>query len=1041
MPKTSFHKRAAQYASLLGTASFLTMIGGGGANAQVNEILVTGSLITGAPSVGVPVTDLDEQDFRDTGALTITEMLADVPSVFAMETVSVARGGGGISYAKDVKIHDFSPGSGVETLLLIDGSRWPVQGHGSDSVDPSIIPNLAVERVDVLTAGASAVYGSDATAGVINVILKRNFEGAVTEGTIGMSTGAGGRFARFGQLYGTTWDTGGVTVSYEFYEQQSVSGAARDYFTGNYEAYGYDDKTWLGHSNPGVVSIGGASTDPTLELLGFLAENGRRACENCYDIPIGTGWDYGAAPEGPTVDWSDIMAGAWTVGADNGQNRRNPWHYGTLLPRQQRNAATITFDQDLFEGISFFGTAFYSNRRAEMLQAAMPSGNASETYSRGGGGYRIPTHNPYYPTNVPNGTDLRVHYLLQPEFRTRNVGGEVAARWSVGFNFSELPFDWAGKVFYSKTDDHNYAYGQNMLNRNAVNAALGNTISASGTGAAYTKPDNVPYLNVFCDATQYQCNSPVTFEYMRAFRDQDSNWLISEWGANFDGPIFDLPGGTIMGAIGAQKLSHNFSYVDETNRNTHSPGVIVRNTQFEEQNVWALFGQLNLPLVGGDFSAPLFEFVDVELGYRYDNYDVYGGVNTPKVAVNWGMGYGFVARGAWGKSFRAPSFAEGSTFAGTRIVPLNPGAGGSAEDAPLDCDGNGSPTPGSVTAILNPTCNPLLEGLGGIQVTGGAGAAVPIRGSGALGPQTVKQWVLGFNWQPPDGFLSGLNVDVAVFNLDVDNIISPHTIGEGVNDPLSTERYIVIPNPAENAFHPSNAAFLELIQNLQATGAATFDPSVVGDIKFIEDGANRNIGKVNMRGIDFNARYDWDMGDLGAWHVGATGYYELDYWEQAAATTPKDNRYEGKNSGHQLKNVRGRIGWTDGAWSATGFVNYHGHKLPFDDIMANAPRCYWDTGFSAGSCYAGSPYNRAPTGEFENMVPSMYLFDLSVGYNTGMTPTNDYLDNIQLQLVVNNILDRQSPFTYHDRGGDYTAFDMYYGELQRVVSFTVTKTW
>jgi hypothetical protein len=280
-----------------------------------------------------------------------------------------------------------------------------------------------------------------------------------------------------------------------------------------------------------------------------------------------------------------------------------------------------------------------------------------------------------------------------------------------------------------------------------------------------------------------------------------------------------------------------------------------------------------------------------------------------------------------------------------------------------------------------------------------------------------------------------------VFNLDVSDLISPHVIGTGVNDPLSTERYIVIPNPAESTPHPSNASFLALIRALQATGSATFDPDVVPDIKFIEDGANTNIGEGQLRGIDFNVRYDWEMGNLGNWHVGAVGYYELESWFQGSPLTPVDDDYEGKNSGARLKNVRGRIGWTDGTFSATAFVNYHGHKLPFDDILNSPPRCYWAPGFSAGSCYSGSPYNPTPYPEFQNMVPSMYLFDLTLGYNTGMTPSNPYLRNLDLQLVVNNIFDRPSPFTYHDRGGDFAAFDMYYGELQRVITLTLTKTW
>jgi outer membrane receptor protein involved in Fe transport len=127
--------------------------------------------------------------------------------------------------------------------------------------------------------------------------------------------------------------------------------------------------------------------------------------------------------------------------------------------------------------------------------------------------------------------------------------------------------------------------------------------------------------------------------------------------------------------------------------------------------------------------------------------------------------------------------------------------------------------------------------------------------------------------------------------------------------------------------------------------------------------------------------------------------------------------------------------------SVTGFVNYFGHKLPFDDILNVPPRCYWAQGFNAGSCYAGSPWNPVPSARFQHMLPSVYLFDLALGYNTGDMPANSYLKNLQLQLVVNNVFDKPSPFTYHDRGGDFAAFDMFYGELQRVISITVTKTW
>src|SRR5579871_2031965 len=202
--------RALHSALLLGTASFMAIAVTGAAYAQGNamtaqneppeQVLITGSLIQGAAAVGVPVTDLRAADFVETGQLTITDILKSVPALHIDAEASPTYGGGTLSFEQNVQIHGLGTGSGVETLLLIDGLRWPPQNYSNDTVNPSIIPQIAIERVDVLTAGASAVYGSDATAGVINVILRRGFDGAISQASIGESTGTGYHTGQGSQL-------------------------------------------------------------------------------------------------------------------------------------------------------------------------------------------------------------------------------------------------------------------------------------------------------------------------------------------------------------------------------------------------------------------------------------------------------------------------------------------------------------------------------------------------------------------------------------------------------------------------------------------------------------------------------------------------------------------------------------------------------------------------------------------------------------------------------------------------------------------------
>jgi iron complex outermembrane receptor protein len=158
-------------------------------------VLITGSLIRGTAAVGVPVTQLRGIEFQETGALTTAELLRSVPALDVQTTVTPLAGGGRISYSQNVEIHGFSGSGGdAKSLLLINGHRWPIQGHGGDTLDPSIVPAIAVERIDIVTAGASAVYGSDAVAGVINVIMRRNFDGAISQvGVAGMGPHVGHR--------------------------------------------------------------------------------------------------------------------------------------------------------------------------------------------------------------------------------------------------------------------------------------------------------------------------------------------------------------------------------------------------------------------------------------------------------------------------------------------------------------------------------------------------------------------------------------------------------------------------------------------------------------------------------------------------------------------------------------------------------------------------------------------------------------------------------------------------------------------------------
>ena len=184
-------------------------------------------------------------------------------------------------------------------------------------------------------------------------------------------------------------------------------------------------------------------------------------------------------------------------------------------------------------------------------------------------------------------------------------------------------------------------------------------------------------------------------------------------------------------------------------------------------------------------------------------------------------------------------------------------------------------------------------------------------------------------------------------------------------------------------------------------------------------------------GYDFNARYDYDAGNLGAFNVSFAGTYFLKEVISAPGFATIDNLDRdlnaidmGVSTAPRLK-WRGSVGWTDGTFSANFSVNHTGH-FHTDQVLTAATAQFPD---------------------WTNMLPAHTWLDLSVAYNTGTTPVNPYLQNINLQLTVNDVLDQRAPFAYATAGRGVQAAAFWsergggYSPVGRYVTFYVTKEW
>jgi outer membrane receptor protein involved in Fe transport len=1087
--------------TLLGTASFLTMANAIAAQAQQvaqaqmaqtqeqvpEQVLITGSLIRGTVAVGVPVTNLGSQDFRTTGALSTSDLFRSIPQF----NVGVGGGAGTIAAGRAeggtrVNLRQLDTGTAPRNLMMIDGVRFPPQDQGLCQIEPDIIPVVAIDRIDLLLDGASATYGSDAIGGVINVILKRAYDGAITQG--GYKTGAGGNNQYFGsQLWGRTWDGGDITLSFEWRNIHPTNGKVNNRYTFDFSPFGLDNRTPLASSIPGTISTGGTiSNDNT----NYPSANGNN-CLNCWAIPDRTGLPFagGATGIGPTapfsastLNWTTFnvaanhnpTAGPGAVDLAGTRNEFNPYSIVDYSAGLQFSGSAITVDQRLTKNISFYGEGLYGMRRAQVLNQE----NNNQLNS-----IAVPTSNPYYPTGGAP-TNLRVAYHMSIESPSRSSAYELGQRYLGGLNI-DLPREWGAQVYYSETRDSNALNLTGRVNKAAVSAALGWTLAAqpaSGTKpgiASFVKPGNVPYLNLFCDPRTIQCNSPTTMAYINFYSQSSEAYWVNEKAIKADGPLFDLPGGAVKAAIGASYVSNHYILTQVTESQNSTLVDVLTDPQ--SRSLWAVYGQLNVPVFSDMNAIPLVRKLDFEASWRHDQYSDFGGTSNAKIGFNWNPIDDLTFRGGWGTSFRAPNFGENSLLSNSAWNGFGLPAAVFSNNNKIDISCvNGAPVAGSGSQKLFNAGFKCAGQPGYVQPAGlsfNGGAKSPnVAGwreffntdGQALHPEQALNWSAGFDYAPTN-FLKGLDLQATWYSIKITSVLvgfGNPTTGR-FNDPALGFAFIVPSDLRDPITHNQLCAGMDAtpqlcapFQNMIAKAIAhplnTVPSSAQTLIYWLNDGGVFNKGWQRNEGIDYQASYDWDSGDFGAFNVGVTGTY---YIHQITVKIPGDPGSGGQpvdaydDSIAAVANVqqlgvsstvrprslyRARLGWSSDHWTATGFMNYSGH---FYHTQAAPPDVNNQCLTAGGTIGGGS--NQCAISNYNNIVPSYYTFDLSLGYDTGDVPVNDYLKNISIQLTVDNVMDRTPPFEYRisTGGGNPSAFNILQNIYGRMVGVRVTKTW
>jgi iron complex outermembrane receptor protein len=394
---------------------------------QLEEVVVTGSRIRGEAPVGSTVIDIDREAITNSGGITVDRIIKEIPQVFNLGVTESSRGqaggAGNITWSNTINLHAVGP---YATLVLLDGHRAV---SNSRSIDPSFVPSLGLERIEIVADGASAVYGSDAIAGVVNLIPRRTLDGIETS----FRYGEGDNFdeSQFGLALGKVWSSGQIMFAFEHAKRSALSGDDRDFYTSDQRASGGTDYR-VTRCNPGTMRIGTTS----------------------YAIPQG-----GVTP----ANAASLVAGT--------ANRCDDLPGQDLLPEQEYDTVNATYTQGLTDTIELFADGFYSKRVFQRTPAY-----ASSTLA-------VPATNAFFtrPPGTTAATTIDYNFIND---LPRDVQTGSSTNWEVtpGIRI-KLPHDFQFEALYTygKSDDQSNSY--RGLNTTALATAL-----ASGTAAAAFDP-------------------------------------------------------------------------------------------------------------------------------------------------------------------------------------------------------------------------------------------------------------------------------------------------------------------------------------------------------------------------------------------------------------------------------------------------------------------------------------------------------------------------------------------------------------------------
>jgi outer membrane receptor protein involved in Fe transport len=712
-------------ASLAGAAVAAPAEGAAGAGdagaskaAAVQEVVVTGSrTIRNGNNSPTPMTVLPVSQFQNLMPNSVVEELQLVPALQGTQSITSNPGGGQRNGAAAyIDLRDMGD---LRTLVLMDGHRVvPTINQNQGNTDSWVIPQMLIKRIDVVTGGVSAVYGSDAVSGVVNFITDSNFNGVKVEGSTGVSTYGDDKINDFGIAGGASiaGGRGHIEGSYEWHSDpgipnqlarpwfaQSLGGAglgtlASPYY--NAENERISTTSFGGLINSGPLAGMQFATNGVLSPFAHGASTGTSGVESGGD----GGW-YDTASIKSAIHFHQVFG-------------RLDYDFTDTLHGYLQVAGTENHTQDAFRAPLESVTLAYCNPFAQAVAqlAAQCLSNPTGTFSFS----RL--------FNIPATADQYTNtYMIHG-----GLNGELGKyKWDIGFGRSS---SWI-----EAENDVNVNQGRFLAAVNAVSSG-GTTVC----NAALTNPDYagcVP-LNMFGPTAQ----SAAAMKYVLAHTWNQNTTDLTELTGQITGAPFDTWAGPVNMALSGEVRRE--SWVVTSNAGPNDP-IDCTGIQFgctasgisktapwlqttmpalpeKTQGVSEVAIEANVPLVK---DKPFFDSLNLNLAGRYTDYSTSGAVETWKVGLVWHLDQDLTLRGTVSRDIRAPNLFE--LYAPTTIAP---------------------------TTLSDPLTH-----------TSGKVGIATISNS-ALVPEVASSMTGGFVWQPH--YLPGFSLSVDAYRIKVQHAIA-----------------------------------------------------------------------------------------------------------------------------------------------------------------------------------------------------------------------------------------------------------------------------